>query len=118
MLKHVAKRIAESMRSIDIVTRYGGEEFVILLPITTLESAVKIAESIRINVEEHPYKMADQLIKITVSIGIAEYTIAREIATFYELIDKADQALYVAKESGRNQLRVCDRAGNFTEHII
>ncbi len=118
VLKHVAKRIAESVRSIDIVTRYGGEEFVILLPITTLESAVKIAESIRINVEEHPYKMADQLIKITVSIGIAEYTIAREIATFYELIDKADQALYVAKESGRNQLRVCDSAGNFTEHII
>ncbi|MGE7094448.1 diguanylate cyclase [Lysinibacillus sp. NPDC048646] len=112
VLKHVAKIITESVRSIDIVTRYGGEEFVILLPTTTLESAEKIAESIRKNVEEHPYNMADQFIEITVSIGIAEYMTARNISTFYELIDKADQALYIAKERGRNQLSVYVRTDN------
>ncbi|MFY0518123.1 diguanylate cyclase [Lysinibacillus sp. UGB7] len=115
VLKHVAKIITESVRSLDIVTRYGGEEFVILSPATSLESSKKIAEKIRQNVEEQPYKMADQLIEMTVSIGIAEYTSSSDISTLYELIDKADQALYVAKESGRNQLRVYDSAGKIAE---
>lgn len=110
VLKHVANIITNSVRKIDIVTRYGGEEFVILSPNTTLESAVKIAERVRQHVEDHPYT-ADFEINVTVSIGIAGYGDSENVSTFYELLDKADQALYIAKESGRNQLRVCDKTG-------
>ncbi|MFJ7405556.1 MULTISPECIES: diguanylate cyclase [unclassified Lysinibacillus] len=113
VLKHVAKIIKESVRRKDITTRYGGEEFVILSPATTLESAVKIAERIRKNVEEYPFTIGEQFIPMTVSIGIAEFANDKDISTFYDLIDKADQALYVAKESGRNMLRVYDGANNF-----
>jgi len=111
VLKHVANIITNSVRTINIVTRYGGEEFVILSPNTTLESAVKIAERIRQHAEDHPYIADDFKINVTVSIGIAEYGDSENISTFYELLDKADQALYIAKESGRNQLRVCDKTG-------
>lgn len=110
VLKHVANIITNSVRRIDMVTRYGGEEFVILSPNTTLESAVKIAERVRQHVEDHPY-IADFEINVTVSIGIAGYGDSDNISTFYELLDKADQALYIAKESGRNQLRICDKTG-------
>lgn len=110
VLKHVANIITNSVRKIDIVTRYGGEEFVILSPNTTLESAVKIAERVRQHVEDHPYT-ADFEINVTVSIGIAGYGDSENVSTFYELLDRADQALYIAKESGRNQLRVCDKTG-------
>ncbi|OXS73052.1 hypothetical protein B1B04_13900 [Lysinibacillus sp. KCTC 33748] len=111
VLKHVANIITNSVRGIDIITRYGGEEFVILSPNTTLESAVKIAERVRKHVEHHPYYADDVEINVTVSIGIAGYGHSKNISTFYELLDKADQALYIAKESGRNQLRVCDYTG-------
>lgn len=110
VLKHVAKTMMNSVRDTDIVTRYGGEEFIILAPNTTLESAVKIAERIRRAVETNPYEMADQLIRITVSIGIAESIDFDNISTIEALIDKADQALYAAKGSGRNQVKVYEDA--------
>ncbi len=113
VLKHVANIITNSVRRIDIITRYGGEEFVILSPNTTLESAVMIAERVRKHVEHHPYYADEVEINVTVSIGIAGYGHSKNISTFYELLDKADQALYIAKETGRNQLRVCDHTGKF-----
>ncbi|MGE7130778.1 sensor domain-containing diguanylate cyclase [Lysinibacillus xylanilyticus] len=111
VLQHVANIISNSVRSIDIVTRYGGEEFVILSPNTTLESSVKIAERVRQHVEDNPYYADNLEINVTVSIGIAGYGHSKNISTFYELLDSADQALYIAKESGRNQLRVYDNTG-------
>lgn len=111
VLKHVANIITNSVRRIDIVTRYGGEEFVILSPNTTLESAVKIAERVRQHVEDNPYYADNLEINVTVSIGIAGFGHSNNISTFYELLESADQALYIAKESGRNQLRVYDNTG-------
>jgi len=108
VLKHVANIISNSVRRVDLITRYGGEEFVILSPDTTIESAIKIAERVRENVEANPYTNDHLKINVTVSIGIAEYGQTSDVSTFYELLDKADQALYIAKESGRNQLRVYD----------
>ena len=110
MLKHVAEILMESVRDTDIVTRYGGEEFVILAPSTTLQSTVKIAERIRRAIETNPYEMTDKLIYVTVSIGIAESITNDNTSTIEALIDKADQALYVAKESGRNQLKIYEVA--------
>jgi len=104
----VANIISNSVRRVDLITRYGGEEFVILSPDTTKESAIKIAERVRENVEANPYTNDHLKINVTVSIGIAEYGQTSDVSTFYELLDKADQALYIAKESGRNQLRVYD----------
>lgn len=110
VLKHVAEILMESVRDTDIVTRYGGEEFVILAPSTTLQSTVKIAERIRRAIETNPYEMTDKLIYVTVSIGIAESITNDNTSTIEALIDKADQALYVAKESGRNQLKIYEVA--------
>ncbi|MFJ7666222.1 diguanylate cyclase [Lysinibacillus sp. NPDC097195] len=112
VLKHVASIIKDSVRRKDITTRYGGEEFVILSPTTTVESAVKIAERIRRNIEEYPFQIGEQFIHITVSVGIAEFTIDNDILNFYDLIDKADQALYIAKDSGRNMLKIYEGANN------
>lgn len=112
VLKHVASIIKESVRRKDITTRYGGEEFVILSPTTSVESAVKIAERIRRNIEEFPFQMGEQFIHLTVSVGIAEFANDNDILNFYDLIDKADQALYVAKDSGRNRLKIYDGVNN------
>ncbi|MFJ7735727.1 diguanylate cyclase [Lysinibacillus sp. NPDC097287] len=110
VLKHVAKIMMDSVRDTDIVTRYGGEEFVILAPSTSLDSAMRIAERIRRAIETNPYELADKFIHVTVSIGIAESITYDNISKIESLIDKADQALYVAKESGRNQLKTYEDA--------
>ena len=112
VLKHVAEIMMKSVRDTDIVTRYGGEEFIILAPRTTMQSTVKIAERIRRAIETNPYEVADKMIHITVSIGIAESITKDNTSTIEALIDKADQALYVAKESGRNQLKIYEDAKN------
>ena len=112
VLKHIASIIKDSVRRKDITTRYGGEEFVILSPTTTVQSAVKIAERIRRNIEEFPFQIGEQVIHLTVSVGIAEFANDNDILNFYDLIDKADQALYVAKDSGRNMLKIYDGTNN------
>lgn len=117
VLKHVANIISNSVRRVDLITRYGGEEFVILSPDTTIESAIKIAERVRENVEANPFTNDQLKINVTVSIGIAEYGQSSDVSTFYELLDKADQALYIAKESGRNQLRVYDSTNQVDTNI-
>ncbi|MFJ7953366.1 diguanylate cyclase [Lysinibacillus sp. NPDC096418] len=110
VLKHVAEIMMKSVRDTDVVTRYGGEEFIILAPNTSLESAKKIAERIRNAIETNPYEREGKCIYITVSIGIAESIIYDNVPKVEALIDQADQALYVAKESGRNQLKVYENA--------
>jgi len=83
-----------------------------LSPTTTVQSAVKIAERIRRNIEEFPFQIGEQVIHLTVSVGIAEFANDNDILNFYDLIDKADQALYVAKDSGRNMLKIYDGTNN------
>lgn len=108
VLKHVAKIISDSIRNKDIVTRYGGEEFVILSPNTSMEISAKMAERIRREIAVTPFVKGTTKIYTTVSIGISEYFAYEDISTFACLIDRADKALYVAKESGRNQLKLYD----------
>lgn len=106
VLKHVAKIISDSIRNKDIVTRYGGEEFIILSPTTSIEISAKMAERIRQEIELTPFVKGTTKIYITASIGISEYYESAEISTFSCLIDRADKALYVAKDSGRNQIQL------------
>ena len=108
VLKTVAKTIKKELREEDIASRYGGEEFIFLLPHTKLEEAVVVAERLRkqvekkkINIEE--YNIQDiKEISVTISIGVSEYNKNdKEPQTLYQ---KADSALYKAKEGGRNQV--------------
>lgn len=96
VLKTVASVLQNQCRNEDIVARFGGEEFVILLPQCDLKSARDIAERIRLAIME--CKPED--LEVSASIGISQLT--SEMKTFENLFDPADQNLYTAKENGRN----------------
>ena len=99
----VAQSLVRSLRPSDMPVRFGGEEFSVFLPGTTEENAKVIAERIRRNVENMSITLHDEtIIQVTVSIGFAERI---ENDTVASLIDRADKALYHAKENGRN--RIC-----------
>lgn len=102
ILMHFAKILSKISDSA-IVSRYGGEEFTVLLPETSKQQAFELAEQIRIKLERQPITIRREPIGVTVSIGIANLpddTLDPEM-----LVDKADQALYEAKKKGRN--RIC-----------
>ena len=102
VLRMVASIIKEHLRESDIPSRYGGEEFAILLPFTKIEEAKIVGERLRKAVEETPIPIDKKNINVTISMGLAEFNPEE---TGEELFKRADKALYNAKESGRN--RVC-----------
>ncbi|WP_107795581.1 DUF484 family protein [Nitrosomonas aestuarii] len=111
VLKQVAGIIRNELRLSDIVGRYGGEEFAILLPDTDHRTAVEIAERIRVSIQKHRYKFDKHMLQVTVSIGIADsQKFADENRTLNEigntLIAAADKALYKAKNAGRNCIAI------------
>jgi diguanylate cyclase (GGDEF)-like protein len=85
----------------DLVVRYGGEEFCVLLPATTLRAATALAERIRARCAAQP--LTARAFKVTVSIGLTAYSGDRA-ATLGDLLARADEALYRAKGEGRNQV--------------
>jgi len=102
VLKEVAHIIQEGVREIDIVGRFGGEEFCVVLPDTDLEGSRVVAERIRKAAEVKLIKAYDNALHITLSIGIALYPADGKLLE--ELMDKADWALYRAKSQGRNRV--------------
>jgi len=103
VLKELAAIFKRECRSYDVISRYGGEEFVVLLDDCPVADAVQIAERIRSAVEQHRFMLTDgQVIQITVSIGVATYLNRNE--NYKEIIEEADTALYEAKRSGRNRV--------------
>lgn len=103
VLIQLAAVIQNSIQELDIAFRFGGEEFVVLLPHTNKENAVKVAEQIRSNVANTSFPCGEKqpLGCLTISLGVAS---SEELgsSTSFDLVDTADQALYKAKESGRN----------------
>jgi diguanylate cyclase (GGDEF)-like protein len=94
--------VQEIIRSTDFMGRVGGEEFAILMPDTTLTAACHLAERIRERVNKYPYLAKDRLIEITASLGVAELQAADQ--DFHALLKRADEALYSAKQAGRNRV--------------
>ncbi len=106
LLKELAGLLKESVRETDLVARFGGEEFVLLLPETPVRVAYKLADNLRLSIKNHIFPLEEKQPHkdLTVSMGVAAYP-ARNIVTPDALLERADQALYKAKKSGRN--RVC-----------
>ncbi|MBE7709513.1 MAG: GGDEF domain-containing protein [Cyanobacteria bacterium SIG32] len=104
VLKEVAYLILQNLRKTDMVFRYGGEEFAVIITETPKEKAIVPLERLRKAVEEYPFSYNGQDIKITISIGISE--VCENITTVHQLFDDADRALYKAKENGRNQIQI------------
>ncbi|BEH15267.1 hypothetical protein MAALD49_26350 [Marinobacter shengliensis] len=100
VLKRVARRVKASLRSVDLLGRWGGEEFLIILAETDVDSAKYVAENIRRLIEADVYGASRP---VTVSAGIACF---REGDDVLSLVKRADLALYEAKEQGRNQVRI------------
>ncbi|MEQ1622257.1 MAG: GGDEF domain-containing protein [Methylococcales bacterium] len=100
-LASVAKWIKENLRSSDLVFRFGGEEFVILLSDTDIEGANLLAERIRASIEHHTLAYDMNTIRITASVGVSSL---RSDDTLDSFIHRADDAMYQAKRSGRNQV--------------
>lgn len=102
VLRRTATIISNGVREADTAGRYGGEEFVLILPQTNLEGAVKLAERLRQNVAEEKIVFNNATIRVTISLGIAQ---ARDdIASHEELLQEADVCLYESKKQGRNRV--------------
>lgn len=98
VLKEVSNTLRTATRGPDIVGRWGGEEFLIILPNTNLAGALSAAEKIRTAIEEYPFSVVG---KKTASLGVSEFLVEETEDSF---IERADQALYRAKTGGRNQV--------------
>ncbi len=103
-LKKLARTLKDSIRDVDVVVRYGGEEFALILPETTKEGAMVISERIRSKVARSKYAGGEKqpLKKFSISGGVA--TLKVDATTGTELLKKADRALYRAKSRGKNQI--------------
>ncbi|MBG0787144.1 MAG: diguanylate cyclase [Anaerolineaceae bacterium] len=107
VLKELAQRLKSNLRSIDILSRYGGEEFVILLPETNAEGALDVAERLRKTVEVTPFSPNDLSLWITISQGVT--IMNKDNCSLKELIHQADEAVYQSKDAGRNLVTLYDQ---------
>jgi diguanylate cyclase (GGDEF)-like protein len=101
VLKELAYAVSERIRKEELFARFGGEEFIIILPESDLQGAVRFGEIVKQLVEKHPFSFEEVVIPVTVSIGVANFDpLVHEIAA--KLVEQADNNLYVAKNKGRN----------------
>jgi diguanylate cyclase (GGDEF)-like protein len=103
VLRNVAGVASKTVRSTDLVGRLGGEEFIVLLPSTSLEAARKLAEKLRQRLEASPTPWEPSPLTVTASVGVSATT-ALEKRNFDSLYTEADKALYLAKTRGRNRV--------------
>lgn len=103
-LQIVARGIIENTRALDVVSRYGGEEFAVILPETEAERAKYVAERIQMTIQNRNFSVSEDTapVSVTVSIGIATFN--QDSSDINELIEMADKALYYSKKTGRNRV--------------
>ena len=117
VLKEVANVLASNVRATDVVARLGGEEFIVLMPHTTRDGAMALAEKLRSSMDKHPMQVEAQTLAVTVSVGVSELA-ADQDGSFEDLYIAADTALYAAKSHGRNRVEWAPfrlREGNDTQ---
>lgn len=109
VLRMVSDQIKESVRNVDVAARYGGEELCVILPNTDKEGSLVIAERIRQNIENLRIPYKNEELRITCSIGVSSIpeNQPQDVKSFMK---QADEALYQAKENGRNQVRYYEKA--------
>ncbi len=104
VLKTVVKRFMQELRSIDLLARYGGDEFAVILPGSNLQNTLKIAGRLRHVLRNNSVQFDNNVMKITASFGVTalEHVNGDEPVSLIELFKQADQALYLAKEKGKD----------------
>jgi len=107
-LANVARILKETTRNVDLAARYGGEEFAVILPETDKDGAMAIADRIRRAIKNTPFEIdpAKPMVGVTVSIGVASFP--EDASGYADLIEGADQALYQAKNTGKNKVCAYD----------
>ena len=103
VLEDVTRAARSQLRDVDLIGRYGGEEFLIVLPVTGAQQASLLAERIRMGVETLSIETDKGAVSVTLSIGIAEMFHAPQDSSVDDMIRRADEALYAAKKAGRNR---------------
>ncbi|MFW5910040.1 MAG: GGDEF domain-containing protein, partial [Thiohalospira sp.] len=98
-IRHVSAAIAAAVRSSDIVSRWGGEEFLVALPESTLSDARSVAERIRRDVAARPVETATASVRVTMTLGVAAYMPGQSLE---QCLARADDALYSGKRTGKN----------------
>lgn len=114
VLIQVATRGRDTLRNIDILGRFGGDEMVVLMPETELRTAYQVAERLRRNICEPPIRVADLSLNVSASIGIV--AVDSDCPDLKALLARADQALYTAKNSGRNRTSIWSPRNRTTVH--
>ncbi|MEO1830228.1 MAG: diguanylate cyclase [Pseudomonas sp.] len=102
VIRETARITSQLVRETDFAGRYGGEEFVVLLPGTTLDGAAQFAERLRSSIERQQLDYQGSPLTFTISLGVA--TLTDDMAGYLTLLERADKALYQSKEGGRNQV--------------
>ena len=107
LLCHLVSLCQKQLRNVDILGRYGGEEFVVLMPETAGEGAMLASERLRVKIEKMKINTSEGKLSITVSMGLTSLERGfDEKQTLDTLIRSADKALYAAKDAGRNCVRI------------
>ena len=103
VLSHISDLIRKAIRRLDIPCRYGGEEFTLILPDTTLEQGIRFANRLRVIIENTPVQTLSMQLEIGASFGVDVYARGDQISE-KEFVEKVDGFLYLAKQEGRNQV--------------
>lgn len=103
VLKSVSQLIRKKVRDVDVLCRWGGEEFLLLLENCDQQHAAKVAETLRESISQLQIRIKDQMVSVTISAGVAEYQLDESMD---HLIERCDHAMYESKNKGRNRITV------------
>jgi|WetSurMetagenome_2_1015567.scaffolds.fasta_scaffold08265_5 diguanylate cyclase (GGDEF)-like protein len=104
VLAHIGHLLKQRLRASDIVSRYGGEEFLVLVPAATLDGTVALANTLRESIETTPVEHKGVAIRVTASFGVVVSQVGQDANSAEEALQRADAALYAAKALGRNRV--------------
>jgi diguanylate cyclase len=108
VLQLISRQVKKGTRDTDFLSRYGGEEFVVVLPESDAKAAFLVGEKIREQVAKSPFHFKGQRVQITISCGVASFKPGYRVE---QVFDAADKALYKAKQNGRNQCQIGELEG-------